>query len=253
MTSLQSSQCYLNRAEQSGIWRGAWDRAVTGFRKRWRSRRDTSLSPFEQEYRLLYRHSTIGYYKHRFTVDTLDVDVSYIWISLLHSPIVCCAEKGPPKLDAAASHPHASTSAPPPSGPRILQRAPDSALDADEEQFVSEAVSPKDIILRDAGTITDVCNSTDLPEVEIISLLEEQLPHYKLRADTIYGYDHDDWLHTPLISPDTNIDLTTEQIEETLKYFQSKTGMRPGVPFTVKELCCEPPHVRAKTDDANVG
>ncbi|NP_001344902.1 trafficking kinesin-binding protein 1 isoform 6 [Mus musculus] len=71
-----------------------------------------------------------------------------------------------------------------------------------------------------AGTDScDVCNSTNLPEVEIISLLEEQLPHYKLRADTIYGYDHDDWLHTPLISPDANIDLTTEQIEETLKYF----------------------------------
>lgn len=67
---------------------------------------------------------------------------------------------------------------------------------------------------------TDVCNSTDLPEVEIISLLEEQLPHYQLRADTIYGYDHDDWLHTPLISPDVNIDLTVEQIEETLKYFR---------------------------------
>ncbi|XP_056618049.1 trafficking kinesin-binding protein 1 isoform X1 [Triplophysa dalaica] len=65
----------------------------------------------------------------------------------------------------------------------------------------------------------NVCNSTDLPEVEIISLLEEQLPHYKLRADTIYGYDHDDWLHTPLISPDATLDLTTEQIEETLKYF----------------------------------
>uniref|UniRef100_A0A673HKH4 Trafficking kinesin-binding protein 1-like n=1 Tax=Sinocyclocheilus rhinocerous TaxID=307959 RepID=A0A673HKH4_9TELE len=68
-------------------------------------------------------------------------------------------------------------------------------------------------------SLSDVCNSTDLPEVEIISLLEEQLPHYKLRADTIYGYDHDDWLHTPLISPDVNLDLTTEQIEETLKYF----------------------------------
>ncbi|XP_062926146.1 trafficking kinesin-binding protein 1 isoform X5 [Mobula hypostoma] len=65
---------------------------------------------------------------------------------------------------------------------------------------------------------SDVCNSTNLPEVEIISLLEEQLPHYKLRADTIYGYDYDDWLHTPLISPDVNIDLTNEQIEETLKY-----------------------------------
>uniref|UniRef100_A0A8C9SSP8 Trafficking kinesin protein 1 n=1 Tax=Scleropages formosus TaxID=113540 RepID=A0A8C9SSP8_SCLFO len=65
----------------------------------------------------------------------------------------------------------------------------------------------------------NVCNSTDLPEVEIISLLEEQLPHYRLRADTVYGYDHDDWLHTPLVSTDVSVDLSTEQIEETLKYF----------------------------------
>lgn len=64
-----------------------------------------------------------------------------------------------------------------------------------------------------------MCNSTDLPEFEIISLLEEQLPVYRLRADTVYGYDHDDWLHTPLVAPDARLDLTTEQIEETLKYF----------------------------------
>uniref|UniRef100_A0A7N6AT98 Trafficking protein, kinesin binding 1a n=1 Tax=Anabas testudineus TaxID=64144 RepID=A0A7N6AT98_ANATE len=67
--------------------------------------------------------------------------------------------------------------------------------------------------------LADVCNSTDLPELEIISLLEEQLPVYKLRADTIFGYDQDDWLHTPLVAPDSALDLTTEQIEETLKYF----------------------------------
>ncbi|KAK9513460.1 hypothetical protein VZT92_026991 [Zoarces viviparus] len=65
----------------------------------------------------------------------------------------------------------------------------------------------------------NVCNSTDLPELEIISLLEEQLPVYKLRADTIFGYEQDDWLHTPLVDPDSSLDLTTEQIEETLKYF----------------------------------
>lgn len=64
-----------------------------------------------------------------------------------------------------------------------------------------------------------MCNNTDLPELEIISLLEEQLPVYKLRADTIFGYDQDDWLHTPLLGPDAAVDLTTEQIEETLKYF----------------------------------
>uniref|UniRef100_A0A668A8I9 Trafficking kinesin protein 1 n=1 Tax=Myripristis murdjan TaxID=586833 RepID=A0A668A8I9_9TELE len=64
-----------------------------------------------------------------------------------------------------------------------------------------------------------VCNNTDLPELEIISLLEEQLPVYRLRADTIFGYDQDDWLHTPLVSSDAALDLTTQQIEETLKYF----------------------------------
>ncbi|XP_013858810.1 trafficking kinesin-binding protein 1 isoform X2 [Austrofundulus limnaeus] len=65
----------------------------------------------------------------------------------------------------------------------------------------------------------NVCNSTDLPELEIISLLEEQLPLYKLRADTVFGYEQDDWLHTPLVDADAALDLTTEQIEETLKYF----------------------------------
>lgn len=66
---------------------------------------------------------------------------------------------------------------------------------------------------------SDVCNNTDLPELEIISLLEEQLPVYRLRADTIFGYEQDDWLHTPLTTPDSALPLTTEQIEETLKYF----------------------------------
>lgn len=73
-----------------------------------------------------------------------------------------------------------------------------------------------------------MCNSTDLPEFEIISLLEEQLPVYRLRADSVYGYDHDDWLHTPLVAPDTGLDLTTEQIEETLKYFCKSTASSVG-------------------------
>ncbi|XP_064526983.1 trafficking kinesin-binding protein 1 isoform X2 [Pseudopipra pipra] len=127
----------------------------------------------------------------------------------------------PAKLDATALHDCTLAGTVPPSEPSnhaVLAR--DTGIH--EEHYVSEGVEddvPDCREYRDACTITDVCNSTNLPEVEIISLLEEQLPHYKLRADTIYGYDHDDWLHTPLISPDANIDLTTEQIEETLKYF----------------------------------
>uniref|UniRef100_A0A8C3MLX4 Trafficking kinesin protein 1 n=1 Tax=Geospiza parvula TaxID=87175 RepID=A0A8C3MLX4_GEOPR len=127
----------------------------------------------------------------------------------------------PAKLDATALHDCTLAATVPPS-----ELSSHAVLACDtgihEEHYVSEGVEddvPDCREYRDACTITDVCNSTNLPEVEIISLLEEQLPHYKLRADTIYGYDHDDWLHTPLISPDANIDLTTEQIEETLKYF----------------------------------
>lgn len=71
----------------------------------------------------------------------------------------------------------------------------------------------------DASTITDVSNSGNVAEVEIISLLAEQLPRYTLRADTMYGYDHDDWLHTPLLPPEVPLNLTPEQIEETFKYF----------------------------------
>ncbi|KAM8846821.1 trafficking kinesin-binding protein 1 isoform 2-T5 [Synchiropus picturatus] len=65
----------------------------------------------------------------------------------------------------------------------------------------------------------NVCNNPDLPELEIISLLEEQLPLYKLRADTVFGYEQDDWIHTPLVEPEAAVELTTEQIDETLKYF----------------------------------
>lgn len=34
-------------------------------------------------------------------------------------------------------------------------------------------------------SVTEVCSGEELPEVEIISLLEEQIPRYRLRADTL--------------------------------------------------------------------
>uniref|UniRef100_UPI00398F5219 trafficking kinesin-binding protein 1-like n=1 Tax=Pristiophorus japonicus TaxID=55135 RepID=UPI00398F5219 len=67
--------------------------------------------------------------------------------------------------------------------------------------------------------ITYLCHGENVPEVEIFSLLEEGLPRYTLRADTVYGYSHDDWLRTPLVPLDLSICLTHPQIEETLKYF----------------------------------
>ncbi|KPP76469.1 hypothetical protein Z043_104190 [Scleropages formosus] len=72
---------------------------------------------------------------------------------------------------------------------------------------------------RDVSTLTDLCYSANLPEVEILSLLTEELPAYTLRADCVFGYTHDDWLHTPLFPPDAVLCLTDQQIEETLRYF----------------------------------
>ncbi|XP_051528112.1 trafficking kinesin-binding protein 1 [Myxocyprinus asiaticus] len=72
---------------------------------------------------------------------------------------------------------------------------------------------------HDVSTLTDLCSSVDLPEVEIVSLLREELPTYTLRADHVFGYEHDDWLHIPLVPAEAAIGLTQEQIEETLKYF----------------------------------
>ncbi|XP_062420345.1 trafficking kinesin-binding protein 1 [Pungitius pungitius] len=70
---------------------------------------------------------------------------------------------------------------------------------------------------HDVSTLTDL--SSDLPELEIVSLLSEGRPNYTLRADGVFGYDNDDWLHTPLLPPAVVLGLTHEQIEETLKYF----------------------------------
>uniref|UniRef100_H3CGZ8 Si:dkey-28e7.3 n=1 Tax=Tetraodon nigroviridis TaxID=99883 RepID=H3CGZ8_TETNG len=65
----------------------------------------------------------------------------------------------------------------------------------------------------------DVSTITDLPELEIMSLLSEGQPRYTLRADSVFGYDNDDWLHTPVLPPEVALGLTYQQMEESLKYF----------------------------------
>ncbi|NWS10664.1 TRAK2 protein, partial [Pachyramphus minor] len=43
---------------------------------------------------------------------------------------------------------------------------------------------------------SDVCSNEDLPEVELVSMLEEQLPDYKLRVDSLYLYENKDWIQS---------------------------------------------------------
>ncbi|XP_063225295.1 trafficking kinesin-binding protein milt isoform X3 [Bacillus rossius redtenbacheri] len=83
---------------------------------------------------------------------------------------------------------------------------------------------PRRSATQDAATITEVCSGEELPEVEIISLLEEQIPRYRLRADTLTqftGYENQDWfVPSPALKPEeADLDLTPDQIRETLNYF----------------------------------
>lgn len=76
---------------------------------------------------------------------------------------------------------------------------------------------------RNAHTLTDLSCSNGA-EVELVSLIEEQLPRYRLRADTLTefaGYNKEDWsiIPSPCLPSPENLDLPPELIQETLNYF----------------------------------
>lgn len=93
--------------------------------------------------------------------------------------------------------------------------------DENEDSIAGNEVS-------EAGTLTDLHNSSNIPEVEILSLLEEKIPLYNLRVNTTsrYSYEHSDWLRSARGSPEgaqesdeDDLDLSPVMMEETLKYF----------------------------------
>ncbi|XP_041117557.1 trafficking kinesin-binding protein 2-like isoform X2 [Polyodon spathula] len=72
---------------------------------------------------------------------------------------------------------------------------------------------------KEMGPITDVGCSEDLPEAELVSLLEDQLPQYSLRADSLYLYDSQDWVQSPSYSTDdVSSALSPVLAEETFRY-----------------------------------
>lgn len=78
----------------------------------------------------------------------------------------------------------------------------------------------------DASTVTDL-SSTDVDEVEIFSLIEEQIPKYKVRACKITNFtgtcNRDfEYVKFPALPPvpdNVGFGLTYDQIRETLNYF----------------------------------
>ncbi|XP_005640597.1 trafficking kinesin-binding protein 2 [Canis lupus baileyi] len=71
---------------------------------------------------------------------------------------------------------------------------------------------------RDSESITDVCSNEDLPEVELVSLLEEQLPQYKLRVDSLFLYENQDWTRSPHQQHHASDALSPVLAEETFHY-----------------------------------
>uniref|UniRef100_A0A8C5L0G0 Trafficking protein, kinesin binding 2 n=1 Tax=Jaculus jaculus TaxID=51337 RepID=A0A8C5L0G0_JACJA len=71
---------------------------------------------------------------------------------------------------------------------------------------------------RNSESITDVCSNEDLPEVELVNLLEEQLPQYKLRVDSLFLYENQDWTQSPHQQQNASEALSPVLAEETFRY-----------------------------------
>ncbi|CAI5761961.1 Hypothetical predicted protein [Podarcis lilfordi] len=71
---------------------------------------------------------------------------------------------------------------------------------------------------RDSENITDVCPNEDLAEVELVSMLEEQLPQYKLRVDSLCLSENADWTQSPGCHSHVSEISSPVLSEETIRY-----------------------------------
>eukprot|EP00062_Callorhinchus_milii_P006495 gi/632947087/ref/XP_007888881.1/ PREDICTED: trafficking kinesin-binding protein 2 isoform X2 [Callorhinchus milii] len=77
---------------------------------------------------------------------------------------------------------------------------------------------PMNVEHKETGTITDVCSREELPEVELVSLIEDQIPQYRLRADSLYLYQNKDWDQSLDSSSHASDMLSPTQAEEAFRY-----------------------------------
>lgn len=82
-------------------------------------------------------------------------------------------------------------------------------------------------VTNQSPSFSDLCSSLEVDEVEIFSLIEEQIPKYKIRTDRIISFagtsNQDfEFVQFPALNiPDTiGLGLNSDQIRETLNYFR---------------------------------
>lgn len=65
----------------------------------------------------------------------------------------------------------------------------------------------------------DIHTQSDLAEVEVVSLVQELIPKYRLRADTDFACSNQDFIQTPRIDGSEFQALTSKQIRALLEYY----------------------------------
>ena len=72
---------------------------------------------------------------------------------------------------------------------------------------------------------TDIHTQSSLPEVEIVSLVQELIPRYRLRADTDFAYSNEDFIPTPRINDSEFKSLSYTQIRGLLDYYGKRNSI----------------------------
>ena len=65
----------------------------------------------------------------------------------------------------------------------------------------------------------DIHTQSNLAEVEIVSLVQELIPRYRLRAETDFACSNEDFIQTPRIDGSEFEPLTNPQIRALLDYY----------------------------------
>ncbi|CAF3412072.1 unnamed protein product [Rotaria socialis] len=75
----------------------------------------------------------------------------------------------------------------------------------------------------DCEVLTDIHTQSNLAEVEVVSLIHELIPRYRLRADTDFACSNEDFIQTPHINDSEFEGLTNTQIRGLLNYYESSS------------------------------
>jgi len=68
----------------------------------------------------------------------------------------------------------------------------------------------------------DIHTQSNIAEVEIVSLVQELIPRYRLRADTDFACSNEDFIQTPRIDGSEFEPLKNPQIRALLDYYGKK-------------------------------